>query len=133
MKRIFADTSYWLALVNPRDQLSQRARDLTEKLDSVQIVTSEMVFSELLNGVSEDRYLRSMAAEVVEDFRKNRTVVVQTAKQFDAALRRYKRSDDKQWSLTDCASFLIMEELGIEDALTHDLHFVQAGFKALLR
>jgi predicted nucleic acid-binding protein len=40
---------------------------------------------------------------------------------------------DKSWSLTDCASFLIMEAMGIREALTYDNHFLQAGFTALLR
>ena len=40
---------------------------------------------------------------------------------------------DKEWSLTDCASFLVMQGKGIQDALTHDHHFEQMGFRALLR
>jgi len=40
---------------------------------------------------------------------------------------------DKGWSLTDCASFVIMEDEGLPAALTHDHHFEQAGFQALLR
>jgi len=39
---------------------------------------------------------------------------------------------DKSWSLTDCTSFVIMEDRGIRDALTGDRHFEQAGFRALL-
>ena len=61
------------------------------------------------------------------------TVVPQTADQFEGALARYQLRADKGWSLTDCASLLIMEAEGIEAALTHDNHFVQAGFQALLR
>ncbi len=40
---------------------------------------------------------------------------------------------DKDWSLTDCISFVVMEEHGITDALTGDHHFEQAGFRALLK
>ena len=40
---------------------------------------------------------------------------------------------DKGWSLTDCASFIIMEDEGLTIALTHDQHFIQAGLQALLR
>ncbi|EKE25438.1 MAG: hypothetical protein ACD_5C00161G0004, partial [uncultured bacterium] len=45
----------------------------------------------------------------------------------------YKRMADKDWSLTDCASFEIMKARGITEALAHDHHFEQAGFTALLR
>lgn len=48
-------------------------------------------------------------------------------------MRRYAERSDKSWSLTDCASFLIMEALAIEAALTHDQYFAQAGFQVLLR
>jgi uncharacterized protein len=40
---------------------------------------------------------------------------------------------DKSWSFTDCGSFLIMHDEGLTSALTHDRHFEQAGFRALLR
>jgi uncharacterized protein len=39
---------------------------------------------------------------------------------------------DKEWSLTDCISFVVMKERGLTEALTADHHFEQAGFKALL-
>ena len=40
---------------------------------------------------------------------------------------------DKEWSLTDCTSFVVMQEEGLTDALTTDHHFEQAGFTVLLR
>jgi len=61
------------------------------------------------------------------------TVMPQTSDQFERALSRYEERIDKDWSLTDCASFLIMEAEGMGAALTHDQHFAQAGFQALLR
>lgn len=43
----------------------------------------------------------------------------------------HKQMDDKQWGLVDCISFVVMRERGIDEALTADHHFVQAGFRAL--
>jgi predicted nucleic acid-binding protein len=60
-------------------------------------------------------------------------VVAQTTEIFAKAPKLYEDVSDKNWSLTDCASFLIMREEGLTAALTHDRHFVQAGFQALLR
>jgi predicted nucleic acid-binding protein len=51
---------------------------------------------------------------------------------FDAGLELYSRRPDKEWSLTDCISFVVMEEHGLTEALTTDHHFEQAGFTALL-
>jgi hypothetical protein len=53
--------------------------------------------------------------------------------QFDAGLSLYRSRADKEWSMTDCISFVVMKERGIKEALTADHHFEQAGFKALLK
>lgn len=49
-----------------------------------------------------------------------------------AAVDRYCSHSDKQWGLTDCVSFEVMQREFITDALTADVHFQQAGFRALL-
>jgi len=48
-------------------------------------------------------------------------------------VQRYKQGADESWSLTDCASFQVIEAERIEAALTRDQHFAQAGFETLLR
>jgi predicted nucleic acid-binding protein len=132
---VFADTVYWIALVNRSDQLHAKVAAMGAELQSLRVITSEMVLAEFLNGTSNDAYLRLAAARLVDRVRAMGTVTVvpQTAEQFAGALGLYKKADDKEWSLTDCASFLIMEQRGIRAALTHDHHFAQAGFEALLR
>jgi predicted nucleic acid-binding protein len=51
---------------------------------------------------------------------------------FARALELYRSRSDKEWSLTDCISFVMMKDEGLEEALTGDRHFIQAGFEALL-
>ena len=51
----------------------------------------------------------------------------------DRGIQRFRERADKEWPLTDCISFVVMEDEGITDALTGDQHFEQAGFKALLK
>jgi uncharacterized protein len=134
MKRIFADTSYWMALVNPRDQLHQKAVSVSRQLSSGSLLTTDMVFVEVLNSFSDSLY-REAVGRMVTRLRQdqNLTIVRQTPAQFENALQRYQQSADKSWSLTDCASFEVMEAEKIEAALTHDRHFAQAGFETLLR
>ncbi len=134
MKQIFADTSYWIALVNPRDQIHAKAVSVTQQLSSARILTSEMVLVELLNSFSDSPFRRAVAGMVLK-LRNDRNVriVPQTSEQFDSALRRYKQAADRSWSLTDCASFQVMETEQMQAALTHDQHFAQAGFETLLR
>jgi predicted nucleic acid-binding protein len=134
MKQIFADTSYWIGLVNPRDQIHQKVIKITQQLSSVRLLTTEMVLVELLNSFSDSPFRRAVAGMVLK-LRNDRNVriVPQTSEQFESALRRYKQAADKSWSLTDCASFEVMEAELMRTALTHDQHFAQAGFETLLR
>lgn len=136
MTSIFADTGYRLALFNSRDSLHLRAREFASGLEGRHIVTSELVFVEVLNGCSgAGPHMRSIAAGAIADLRRGIGAVVEpfSSSSFSEALRLYVDRMDKQWSLTDCSSFLIMQTHGIEAALTPDRHFEQAGFTALLR
>lgn len=134
MKTVFADTGYWLALLNPRDQLHGKVRSVSASLGQVRIITSEMVLDELLAALSAPPARAtaiSAAGGVIAN--PNVEVVPQTSLQFREAFDLYKARGDKEWSLTDCASFNLMKQRGIAEALAHDAHFTQAGFVALLR
>jgi predicted nucleic acid-binding protein len=52
---------------------------------------------------------------------------------YDAGIELYRLRPDKDWSLTDCISFVVMAKRGISAALPADRHFEQAGFTALLK
>ena len=135
MRQVFADTGYGIAPVNPRDQIHAKAVRVTQQVSSARIVTSEMVLAEVLNSFSDAGPLRQAVGSMVQKLRNNRDVIIvpQTSEQFESALRRYKQATDKSWSLTDCASFQVMEAEQMQAALTHDQHFAQAGFETLLR
>lgn len=134
MRVIFADTGYWAASINPQDQLHAKAREVSLGLGKFRILTTEMVLDELLAALSRVP-LRPFAVKGVEAIRSNPNVEVvpQTSLQFLSAFEHYQAVPDKEWSLTDCASFVLMRERGVSEALAHDHHFEQAGFVALLR
>lgn len=60
-------------------------------------------------------------------------IVAQTNFLFHQALKLYKHRPDQAWSHTNCASFLIMQQQNLLEALAYDKHFEQAGFIPLLR
>ena len=94
------------------------------------------VLVELLNMFAErGPHLRQAAAAMVQEIMDDASIVVvpQTRHLFLNAVRLYRERIDQDWSVTDCASFLIMEQRGISSALTHDRHFEQRGYRALLR
>jgi predicted nucleic acid-binding protein len=135
MRTVFADSGYWIALSNPHDELHERAKTASQSRIP-RIVTSQMVLVEFLTSMGGRRqHLRSRAVEVVSRLREdpNVEIVPQTDAQFESAIAMYSSRLDKEWSLTDCASFVLMEQMNIREALAHDHNFEQAGFIALLR
>ena len=136
MKKVFADTGYWIAQVDATDQWHRKAEEVTNQLTPCCIVTTEMVLVEFLNFVTGcRRNLRLCAVERVERLRTdpNVEVVPQTSEQFAEALALFSHRLYKRWSLTDCASFVLMAQRRISEALANDRDFEQAGFVALLR
>ena len=136
MRTVFADTGYWMAMFNPRDQLHENAKIITAQLGNVRIVTSQMVLVEFLNHMGgSGQQLRDGAVTAVNELTKDPSVeiVPQSDVLFDSAVTLYSSRLDKNWSLTDCASFVIMDQKNIPEALAHDRNFEQAGLIALLR
>jgi predicted nucleic acid-binding protein len=136
MNTIFADTGFWIALLDPQDNMHQRAKTLTGSLSSAKIVTSEMVLTEVLNAFSaRGEFLKRSVVTFIQGVYQNKNVDVigQTPQIFAAALELYQQRIDKTWSHTDCASFCVMQQLHIREALAHNRHFEQAGYIALMR
>ena len=131
MTETFADTFYWLALLNPADQFHARAASFST---DARIVTSPAVQLEVLDALSTHPRLRSLASTFWRRTSRasDMTVVTLSHELLDAAIALLDARRDKLWSMTDCISFEIMRERQITTALTADHHFVQAGFQALL-
>jgi predicted nucleic acid-binding protein len=136
MKTVFADAGYWIAILNPTDDLHIKAVNFSNALEPFQILTSEMVFTEVLNSFSKQQshFRQAIAQFVRQSFSNSKIEVVpQTSNLFQQSLHLYEQRADKAWSQTDCASFCVMRQWNILEALTHDRHFEQAGSLALLR
>jgi len=130
---IFLDTGYFLALFNPRDKLHQRAVNWSVQTKE-QLLVSEYVLWECVNafsGLTE----RNAAHAIVQYVRAEGGSELISASEalFQAGLELHRQRPDKEWSLTDCISFHIMEDRKIQKAFAYDQHFEQAGFTALLR
>ena len=136
MRSIFVDTGYWIAAIHPRDGLHDKAMSIARELGPCRLVTSDMVLTEVLNAFAErGQQLRAVAISSVKAIMADASieVVPQTRQLFREALNLYQSRADKEWSLTDCASFVIMKRRHIDEALTADHHFTQNGYKALLK
>jgi len=131
----FADSSFWMALSRKRDQHNRHAVAWNQFVirSRSSIVTSEAVLWEWLNGLS-DASTRGIAAEGYARVHADAHIEVVSFDPglIDSAVQLYRTRPDKDWSLTDCLSFVIMERRHLTEALTTDGHFEQAGRKAMM-
>ena len=133
MRRVFADTFYWLAIFLPGDPWADTVNlvDLSE----TRLVTTEEVLTEFLAAVSaHGNYTRRLACRLVRAIINDRTVevIAQSHESFLAGLALYERRPDKEYSLVDCISMNVMRRRNIHAVLTRDRHFSQEGFIRLL-
>jgi predicted nucleic acid-binding protein len=129
----FADTFYFVALINMDDAAHEAAKALTAELRTP-IVTTDWVLVETADAVAPVRLQRKFLP-FVEFLRAHKLVEIVPADRqiLDEAIELYDSRGDKDWPLTDCISFTLMQERGIVEALTADRHFEQAGFVALMK
>lgn len=132
MKAVFADAFYFVALLNRADQHHAKtiaaARELRRS-----IVTTEWVLAEVADALANSGSRRLAVAFIRELAQDPKVKIVPaTSNLFQRGLRLYEQRPDKKWSLTDCISFVVMQEEELLEALTGDEHFNQAGFRAVL-
>ena len=132
MTAVFADTFYFLAIINAKDAAHEKATEFSELREDA-VVTTAWILTELADALCDSSRRRAFQ-RVVDGLKADSgtLIVPPSPSLFERGMELYNDRDDKDWSLTDCMSFIVMEEHGIEEALTGDRHFEQAGFRALL-
>lgn len=133
MTPVFAVTFFFLALINPRDA-AHVAAVAAHSSRKRPLLTTAWILTEVADGLA-DGPDRNLIATIIADLNDEpRDIVIPTSQElFERGLQLYLARPDKQWSLTDCISFIVMEEHNVKEALTADHHFEQAGFIALLK
>ena len=135
MKRVFADTVFLFGKVNPEDTHHDTALAAEAELVDAQIVTTDVVLTELLAMSRNDPTLRVAAVKLVREMLNKRNVIIVRldADLFERGLVRYERQRDSAYSLVDCISMEVMKKLNIQEVLTADRDFQHAGFTRLMR
>ena len=132
MQRYFADTWYFIALLDRRDSAHRAALRIDRMIRSERVITHDGVLTELLTFYSsEGERSRADAVRFVRDTLWNHEVVPADRPLFLRALDQYERRIDKRYSLVDCMSMVLVRERGINFVLTDDHHFRQEGFTVL--
>jgi predicted nucleic acid-binding protein len=133
MKPVLADTSYYIALLSQGDALHQTALKWSERLLGRMVVT-EYVLVELGNALSRSKSRDRFVPFVNQVLADPQTVfVAASGALFREGLKLYASRSDQTWSMVDCISIVVMKQRRLKEALTADRHFLQAGFRALLR
>jgi predicted nucleic acid-binding protein len=132
MKVFFADTFYFLALLSERDLAHSKAIKFSQ--GKIKLVTTAWILTEIADALSHRsrKFLFLNLWEILETS-PDAEVILPSRELFDQGIRLYSQREDKDWSLTNCISFVAMRERGISEALTGDHHFEQAGFVPLLK
>jgi uncharacterized protein len=135
MNLVFLDASGLIAVANTDDQWHRHALAAWNELvlSNTSLVTTSLVLFELGDGLSRINQ-RSLAVTLYDRLRASPRVriIPVSPDQEAAAWELFRQRADKAWGVTDCASFVVMKQLGIESAFTVDRHFEQAGFQRLI-
>jgi len=131
LSRIFVDSGFVIALINQRDQYHQQALELADRFEGYPLLITDAVLLEIGNALV--RNYKQQATELIEQFlaADEVEVISLTPQLFREALGLYKMYQDKEWGLVDCISFVVMWQTGVNQVLTFDRHFMQAGFQVL--
>ena len=136
MSRIFLDSAYAIALSAVTDQYHRKAETLAKQIETSgnTLITTRAVVLEIGNALAKIRY-RNAAIKLLDSLEEdpNVEIVPLSEELYNRAMKLYRQRADKEWGMTDCISFVVMQDHGLtEEALTTDVHFKQAGFRALL-
>lgn len=135
MPKVFVDTAAWIALLNVSDMLHNCAEQVMSKLlqQKTLLVTTEFVLLEVADALSSPT-IRVKTINFINGLRQLRIlqIVPISHELFINGWTLYSQRSDKGWGLTDCISFVVMNQQQITTAFTSDRHFEQAGFVKLM-
>lgn len=137
MRSVFVDTAGWASFFIQTERFHDNAvQQMHEwRKANVKVVTTNYVLSELVAlFTSPLRLPRTQLISTIETIKNTAWIeIVHIDAVLDgAAWDLLKQRQDKNWSLVDCSSMVVMQHHGIQQVLTTDHHFRQAGYEKLL-
>lgn len=132
MPAVFIDSWYFIASIDYSDSHHRNAERLARFVIGPSSFTHEGVLAEVLAYFSDGgAHVRATAVAMVRRAFVDFQVITVDHDLFLRALDLYERRPDKEYSLTDCVSMVVMRERGVTHVLTNDHHFRQEGFTVL--
>lgn len=131
--RVFVDSSAIYATVGRRDPNHSRARILDQALrqSDVELITTNFIVAEA-HALILGRMNRTIALETLRRIDQGGLSVIRIEEEDELAARLIvERYTDKNFSLVDAMSFVVMDALGLRTAFAFDVNFRQYGFATL--
>jgi uncharacterized protein len=136
MDDLFPDTAYAIALSSSADEHHDLALKISEQIESgvARLITTRAVLLEIGNALSKQRF-RTAAVALLDALEQDARVEIidLSPSLYARSLQLFRERPDKEWSLKDCISLIVMGDLHLTQALTSDHHFEQAGYRILLK
>jgi uncharacterized protein len=130
--KLLADTSALLALLLADDRHHESAARFARKNHRFRFVLTELILAEVVTRVRSRTGAARVVAFADDILRSQRYEVIFTdADLLRGALAQMRRFADRHLSLTDCASFQLLERLGLDGAFTFDQDFRDCGYRML--
>jgi predicted nucleic acid-binding protein len=128
MQAIFTDTSGWYAAIVKKDDMHQQAKQFLTN-NTAPLITSDYVMDETVT-LLQSRVGHTYAVKFLETLQSSQKIhlIYLTPTIINKTIELFRNRADKNWSFTDCSSFVLMQEYQIQIAFTFDEHFRQAGF-----
>jgi hypothetical protein len=135
MRKVFIDTSAFVAYFYSKDQNHFKAKQILEKIREKKtiMVTTDYIFDECITGILSNvghRYALR-AGEFILNSKIIEMVWLDESMKLKA-WEYFKKHADKKYSFTDCTSFVLMKEMKINDFFAFDGDFIKAGFTNFL-
>jgi predicted nucleic acid-binding protein len=135
MNEVFCDTSYFVALLDPRDDLHDKAATREREFRGTSLCTTSAVCVETLNYFS--RYqplIRVAAGRLVMEIQQHPqfAIVYVSSALLQSGAQLYQTRKDSSYSGTDCISMCVMRDRDVKNVLTSDKHFAHEEFTVLL-
>lgn len=130
--RLFVDTAGWMAMADAKDPLHRKSIQFRDKSleQGAILVTSNYILDETLTLIRMRLGIESAEKwwGIVSESARSHVEWI-TPERAEKALNFFFHWRDQSFSFTDCTSFILMKELGIENVMTADRHFVTVGFQ----
>lgn len=137
MRILFADTFYWIALINPRDAWHDEVMKFNYTLtNNYKLLLTDGVVDEVFAFFSKQgEQMRKKTYALYQAMLNDRNIeiITPTPQHRQAGIELYGKRLDKGYSLTDCISMVVMKDRNVLEVLTHDVHFAQEGFTIIFQ